>query len=229
MDTRLTAVGIALFVLGILLLAFLLNRVYKRIRYQDTGDPKIKPPRGVSVFLIVLSFIIIILAQSFFWLSSQIKYFRRFGEDGYIGSVSVERMRDPVKSLGVRYVSASGDTVGVENIFFLSGDSWRFSGEIIKFRFANELLRLPEKCYKTIQFNGRYLGRPPPKTSGALLHTRILEGGESGAFTLFRDTRLFKWFAEVDSFATDWMTTEGMRDYGLKVGEDGGIEIERIR
>lgn len=226
MESRLALFGIGLFVLGILLLAYLLRRVFKRIRYRDTGEPKAKAPGGASVLLIILALIFIVISQGFFWLSSQLKYFRPLSDDGAIGRLAVKRTGDPIKSLEVRYVPATGHSVSVENMFYLSGDSWRFSGEILRFKFARNQLDLPEKAYKTIEFNGRFIARRSPSSTGALLHTQELQGGESAAFEFFRDTRLFKWFAEVDSFASDWVTVEEPKSYELSIDAQGLVDIE---
>ncbi len=226
MESRLAVFGIGLFVLGILLLAYLLRKVVKRIRYQDTGEPRAKAPGGASIFLIILALVSIVLSQGFFWLSSQVKYFRPLNNEGAIGRLMVKRTGDPVKSLEIRYVPATGHSVSVENMFFLSGDSWRFSGEILRFKFARNLFRLPEKAYKTTEFNGRFIARRSPSSTGALLHTKELEGGRSAAFEVFKDTRLFKWFAEVDSFATDWVTVEGTRNYEMKIDSEGFVDIK---
>lgn len=226
MESRLALFGIGLFVLGILLLAYLLRRVFKRIRYRDTGEPRAKAPGGASIFLIILALIFIVLAQGFFWMSSQVKYFRPLNDDGAIGRVAVKRTGDPIKSLEVRYVPATGQSVSVENMFYLSGDSWRFSGELLRFKFARNQLDLPEKAYKTIEFNGRFIAQRSPSSTGALLHTQELEGGQSAAFEFFRDTRLFKWFAEVDSFASDWVTVEETTSYELSINSEGLVDIK---
>ncbi len=229
MDTRLTVIGVSLFLLGILILALLLNRVFKRLRFQDTGDPKNKPPRRASILFMLLALISIVLAQSCFWLSSQLKYFRPFGQDRSIGILAIEWMNDPIKSLRVNYTPAYGDSAGVENSFYLSGDSWRFSGEILRFKFAGEYLLLPEECYKTVEFEGRFLGRLPPNTSGELFNEEILEGGKTNAFTFFRDTKYFKWFAEVDSFASDFINANDTSSYRLNIQNDGTTLIRMIR
>ncbi len=226
MESRLAVFGIGLFILGILLLAYLLRKVVKRIRYRDTGEPRAKTPGGASIFLIILALVSIVLAQGFFWLSSQVKYFRPLNNEGAIGRLTVKRTGDPVKSLEIRYVPATGQSVSVENMFYLSGDSWRFSGEILRFKFARNQFGLPEKAYKTAEFNGRFIARRSPSSTGALLHTKELEGGQSAAFEFFRDTRLFKWFAEVDSFAIDWVTVERTTGYELSINSEGLVDIK---
>lgn len=226
MESRLALYGIGLFVLGILLLAYLLRKVVKRIRYRDTGEPIAKVPGGARIILIILALLSIVLSQGFFWLSSQLKYYRPLSNEGTIGRLAVNRTGDPIKSLEMRYVPASGHNVSVENMFYLSGDSWRFSGEILRFKFARNQFSLPEKAFKTTEFNGRFIARRSPSSTGALLHTEELEGGQSAVFEFFRDTRLFKWFAEVDSFATDWVTVEDSESYELAVGKDGGVIVE---
>ncbi len=226
MESRLALYGIGLFVLGILLLAYQLRKVVKRIRYRDSGEPMAKVPGGARVILIILAVLSIVLSQGFFWLSSQLKYFRPLSNEGTIGRLAVNRTGDPIKSLEMRYVPASGHNVSVENMFYLSGDSWRFSGEILRFKFARNQFSLPEKAFKTTEFNGRFIARRSPSSTGALLHTEELEGGQSAVFEFFRDTRLFKWFADVDSFATDWVTVEDSESYELAVGKDGGVIVE---
>jgi len=225
MESRLAVFGIALFAAGILLLAFLLRRVFKRIRYQESGDPRLKPPRGVNILLVILALICIVLSQGFFWMSSQLEFFRPLNDDGNIGRLSVERTADPIRSLEIRYVPASNDSVNIENMFYLSGDSWRLSGEIIKFKLAREYLRLPERCYKTVEFDGRFIAQRSPSSTGELFHSKQLEGGPSKAFELFRDSEYFKWFAEVDSFSSDFVTTEGTKGYEVAIKSDGKIEI----
>jgi hypothetical protein len=226
MESRLAVYGIGLFVLGILLLAFLLRKVVKRIRYRDTGDPKKRAPGGASLFLIIIALLSIILAQGFFWLSAQLKYFRPLNNEGAIGRLTANRTDDPVRSLEIRYVPASPYSISIENMFYLSGDSWRLSGEILRFKFAKNQFNLPESAYKTTEVNGRFISRRSPSSTGTLLHTEELEGGQSAAFEFFRETRLFKWFAEVDSFATDWVTVEDSDSYELAVGKDGGVIVE---
>lgn len=226
MESRLALYGISLFLLGILLLAYLLRRVIKRIRYRDSGEPRSKAPGGASIILIIFALLSIVFSQGFFWLSSQLKYYRPLNSQGDIGRLTVKRTDDQVKSLEIRYVPASGYSVSVENMFYLSGDSWRFSGEILRFKFARNQFNLPESAYKTTEFNGRFIARRSPSSTGALLHTERLEGGQSAVFEFFRDTRLFKWFADVDSFATDWVTVEDSESYELIVDKDGSVRID---
>jgi hypothetical protein len=227
MNSRLILLGVVVFVAGILLLAFLLNRVVKRIRYRDTGDLLHPPPKSPSVMLIILALLIIAVGQSFFWLSTQIEYFRQFRKDNTIGWLQVERLPDPIKTLKVTYFPFNGDSTALPNEFILSGDSWRFSGEIIKFKFANKYLRLPARAYKTIEFNSRYMERLPAKVSGTLLHENLLEGGSSAAYRLFRDSRYFKWFAEVDSFSTDFVTTDRADTFTIKLESDRSVGLLR--
>ncbi len=226
MESRLALYGIGLFVLGILLLAYLLRKVVKRIRYRDSGEPMAKVPGGARIILIILALLSIVLSQGFFWLSSQLKYYRPLNNEGTIGRLAVNRTGDPIKSLEMRYVPASGHNLSVENMFYLSGDSWRFSGEILRFKFARNQFSLPEKAFKTTEFNGRFIARRSPSSTGALLHTEELEGGQSAVFEFFRDTRLFKWFAEVDSFAIDWVTVEDSESYELSINSEGLVDIE---
>ena len=225
MGERLFTYGIVLFVLGIALLAYQLIRVFKRIRYRDTGDPQVKPPGGVTVYLFILVVVFIVIAQSFFWLSSQLKFFRPFGEDGRFASLYVTRTGDPIKSLEMLYIPAVGDSSAMENLFYLSGDSWRLRGEILKFKFLADFLGLPDSCFKTVEFNGEFVGRLPRDAKGALLHTEIIEGGQSGAFRFFRDTKLFKWFAEADSFYTDYSRIDNSVGFYLHIKPDGTVEL----
>ncbi len=226
MESRLALYGIGLFLLGILLLAYQLRKVVKRIRYRDSGELRSKAPGGARIILIIFALFSIVFSQGFFWLSSQLKYYRPLNNEGDIGRLTVIRMDDQVKSLEIRYVPASGYSVSVENMFYLSGDSWRFSGEILRFKFARNQFSLPERAYKTTEFNGRFIARRSPSSTGVLLHTEELEEGRSAAFEFFRDTRLFKWFADVDSFATDWVTVKGTQNYEMKIDSEGDIEIK---
>ena len=229
MDSRLTVFGIIFFAVGILLLAYLLRRVFKRIRYEDPGDFRSKPPGGMNIFFVLFALVCIVLAQGFFWMSSQLKYYRVLNEYGDLGRLTATRTGDPVKSLEIRYVPASYDSVNIENLFYLSGDSWRFSGEILKFNFAREYLRLPERCYKTVVFDARFLARRSPSSTGTLFPTRELEGGRSKAFEVFRDSKYFKWFAEVDSFSSDFVTTEATGNYDLNIEPGGDVKIRYSR
>jgi hypothetical protein len=226
MESRLTVIGVALFAVGILLLAYMLRRVFKRIGYKDTGEAKKKIPAGANILLIVLSLIFILMAQGAFWLSSQVKSFKPLSESGDIGQVSARLTDDPLKSLEMSYIPSSGSATGIVNRFFLSGDSWRVSGEILHFKFAQKWLKLPERCYKTTEFNGDFVATRPPSATGALFHTTEIEGGESAAFDFFRDASLFKWFAEVDSFASDWVTVEEEGSCELAISKDGGVIID---
>jgi hypothetical protein len=229
MNSRLTLIGAALFAVGILLLVFSLNRVVKRIRYRDTGDKFRRPPKSPSLIVVILALVFIVFGDGFFWLSSQIDSFRPIGADGIIGRVQVERLDDPVKSLGVTYIPSEGNVESVPNLFYLSGDSWRFKGEIIDFKIANKYLNLPARVYKTTAFNGRFLERLPPNASGALLDENILEGGSSAAYRLFRDSRYFKWFAGVDSFAIDYITTAKRDSFIIRLEADGSLALDTVK
>ncbi len=225
MGGKLFIYGIVLFILGLILLGFQLAAVFKRIRYRDTGDPQAKPPRGLNIYFIVLVVLFIVIAQSFFWLSSEIKFFRPFGEGGLFGYLFIARTGDSIKSLEMRYTPAIGDSTGLENLFYLSGDSWRVKGEILKFKFLAGLLGLPDSCYKTVKFNGEFTGRLPPDTRGAMLNTEIIEGGESGAFRFFHDNGLFKWFAEADSFSTQYDRIDNSTGFYMYLTPDGKVEL----
>ena len=229
MGSRLTLLGVVIFAIGILFLAFSLRRIINRIRYRDTGDPLHPPPKNPSILFILLALIVIVVAQGFFWLSSQITYFRPIGPNAAIGKLQIERLSDPVKSLRLVYLPLVNDSTGLPNQFFLSGDSWKFSGEILKFKFANEYLLLPLRAYKITQFDSRFIERLPPNATGTLLDRNDLEGGASTAFRIFRDSKYCKWFAEVDSFATDYVTTEKVDTYYIKILEDRTVGLERAK
>jgi hypothetical protein len=227
MGTRLTLLGAVIFAIGILFLALSLRRIIKRIGYRDTGEPGRMPPKNPRVSFIILALILIVISQAFFWLSSQITYYRPIGNASQIGKLEIERLNDPVKSLRLTYMPLWSDSTALPNQFYLSGDSWKFSGEIIKFKFGNKYLDLPLRAYKIKQFDSRFIERLPPNASGALLDNNILEGGGSTAFRFFRDTRYFKWFAEVDSFATDYVTTAKVDSFTIKLEADRTVGLIR--
>jgi len=226
MGSYLTKLGIGLLVLGLLLLALMLRMVFRRIRFHDNPEPYSSAPAGANALLIIMAIIFIVAAQCFFWLSTQLKYFRPLGADNIIGNILITHSDDPARSLKIHYASGASDSGVLANVFYLSGDSWRISGEIIKFKFANRLLRLPRRAAKAVEFNGRYLGRIPPNSSGALLNRYEIEGGNSAAFELFRDNRYLKWFADVDTFATDFITGEKLEKYLIKLEKDGSVGLE---
>jgi hypothetical protein len=226
MNSRLMLLGAVIFAVGILLLALLLNRVVKRIRYRGSSDPRRQPPPSPGVFSIVSALILVVLGQGLIWLSSQIGTYRPIGSDGLIGKLRVERLTDPVKSLEVTFTPVGGESGGVPNLFYLSGDSWKFQGEIINFKFANEYLGLPIRACKTTEFHSRFIERLPPKASGALLNRNKIEGGGSAAYRLFRDKRYFDWFAHVDSFAIDYVTTSRCDSFAVKLAPDGSLNLE---
>lgn len=228
MGSRLTLIGVVLFGAGILMLALMLRRIYKRIRFRDTGDKLKRPPKSPSYTLIFFSLVIIAIAQCFLWLGSQLQYYRTLESAGYLGQVLVEREHDAVKSLKVSYTPATGDSSDVPNQFYLSGDSWRLSGTIINFKFANKYWGLPTRAYKTVLFDSRYLERAPRDVANALLHENVLEGGPGAVFGLFRDSRYFKWFATVDSFAIDYVTTPARDLYALKLAPDKTVDLQKI-
>ena len=227
MGTRLTILGGVVFVIGILFLILSLRRIIKRIGYRDTGEPMHLPPKSPRISFIVLALVLIILSQAFFWLSSQITYYRPIGNSAEIGKLEVIHLGDPVKSLKMTYHPLWGDSIALPNQFYLSGDSWKFSGEIIIFKFGNKYLGLPARAYKINQFDGRFIERLPPNASGALLDCNVLEGGGSTAFRLFRDSRYFKWFAEVDSFSTDYVTTVKADSFTIRLETDRTVGLTR--
>jgi hypothetical protein len=227
MGTRLTIIGAIIFAIGILYLVLSLRRIIKRIGYRDTGEPMHLPPKNPRVSFIVFALVLIILSQAFFWLSSQITYFRPIGDSAQIGKLEVERLNDPVKSLRMTYLPLWSDSTALPNQFYLSGDSWKFSGEIIKFKIGNKYLDLPARAYKIKQFDSRFIERLPPNASGALLDCNVLEGGGSTAFRLFRDSRYFKWFADVDSFSIDYVTTAKIDSFTIKLESDRTVGLIR--
>jgi hypothetical protein len=226
MDSRLTLAGAVLFAAGALLLALLLVRVIRRISYRSDTSKK-SPPKGLRLWQIIIALVLIVLGQGIFWLSSQLEYFRPLALDGTFAQIKIVRLSDPIKSLQINYVPLSNDSAGVPNKFYLSGDSWRFNGEIIDFKFARKYLRLPEHSYKVVKFESRFMNRPPQHVSGAMLNENLLESGPSQAFQLFRDCRYFKWFATVDSFATDYVTTDTTDHFALKLEADGTVGMEQ--
>ncbi len=225
MGFRLTLLGTVIFAIGILFLTLSLRRIIKRIRYRDTGDPMHRPPKNPRVSFIILALVLIVLSQAFFWLSSQITYYRPIGATSQIGKLQIQRQNDPVRSLHMTYMPLFGDSTALPNQFYLSGDSWKFSGEIIRFKIGNKYLDLPARAYKIKQFDSRFIERLPPNASGALLDYYVLEGGGSAAFRLFRDSRYFKWFAEVDSFATDYVTTAKIDSFTIKIEPDRTVGL----
>jgi hypothetical protein len=227
MGSHLTKYGIACFILGLILLALMLRMVVRRIRFHDNPPPYASAPAGANFLLILSAIVFIVLAQAFFWLSTQTKYFRPLGKESEIGSLLVERSEDPTKSMKMHYMPGVSDSGVLASIFYLSGDSWRLSGEIINFKFANGLFGLPDRACKTVEFNGRYLGRIPPSTTGALLNHYDVEGGASKVYELFRDSRYLNWFADVDTFATDFIGSEKLEKYLIKLEKDGSVGLEK--
>ena len=225
MGEKLFVYGVVLFVLGILLLIYQLNKAIRRIRYRDTGDPQSVPPGGPKAYIIVFAVLVIIIAQMFFWLSPEIKHFRPFNEGGLFAYLYIARTGDPVKSLEMRYSPMTPDSTGTENRFYLSGDSWRISGEVLKFKFLNGFLGLPDSCYKVAEFSSMFVGRLPPDTRGPILHRELIDGGATDAYKYFRDTRLFKWFAEADSFASDYNRVDNTVGFYMYIESDGSVAL----
>jgi hypothetical protein len=218
--------GAVLLVAGILLLAFLLDQVVKRIRYRGSRNRRETPPGSPSLLMVILALILIVLSQGLFWLSSQMRYFRPLGHNEVLGRIVIERQDNPVKALKMTYTPMAGDSVGMTNLFYLSGDSWRFSGEMIGFNFATKLLGLPPKAYKTVKFNGQFRGRIPPGVSEAILKENPLEGGSSAAFSVFRDSPWLKWFATVDSFGVPFMYAARDDSFDIKIGAQGVVTLK---
>jgi len=225
MGSQLSLLGAVLLAAGILLLAILLDQVVKRIRYRGSSNRRETPPANPTVLVVVLAISLIMLSQGMFWLSSQIRYFRPLRHDGILGRIVIERQDNPVKALKMMYTPMAGDSTGMTNLFYLSGDSWRFSGEMIGFNFASKFLGLPSKAYKTVKFNGRFRGRIPPGTSEAILKENPLEGGSSAAFTVFRDRPWLNWFASVDSFEVPYMYVERNDSFNIKISPEGIVSL----
>jgi hypothetical protein len=226
MDSRLTLAGAVLFAAGALLLAIMLVRIIRSITYRPT-DARKAPPKSPHLFYILPALLLIVVGQGFFWLSSQLEYFRPVSPDGSLGQVGVERLSDPIRSLAVIYVPLINNSTSLPNRFYLSGDSWRLNGELVDFKFGRKLFNLPERAYKTVRFESRFSGQLPENVSGVLLNENLLEGGPSQAFRLFRDSRYFKWFASVDSFSTDFITTERADRFTIKLEPNGSAVLER--
>jgi hypothetical protein len=72
-----------------------------------------------------------------------------------------------------------------------------------------------------VEFEGRFIWRLPAKTKGAMLNRNEIEGGTTKIFKIFRDQKFLNWFAEVDSFATEFITVHEKEDYDLTLGGDG--------
>ena len=214
-------IGLALFAAGLILLIFAIWRIYKRVRFKNTGDPRQKEPKRVSPVLIIFMVLFFLLGEGLTWFSSQLKYYRPVATDYSIGTIEVDRLDDPVKSMDVNYTPVFGDSSAVASRFYLSGDSWRFKGEVINFKFATGFLGLPAKSYKTTEFEGRFIWRLPAKTKGAMLNQNDIEGGSTKIYKIFRDQKFLNWFAEVDSFATEFITAHDKDYYNLSLGSDG--------
>jgi hypothetical protein len=119
----------------------------------------------------------------------------------------------------------AGDFMGISTSAELSGDSWRLSGEIVNFKFANKYLELPSRMYKVTRVRSRYAGRTPPGVTGALLNEFDPEGGPSGAASVFRDSWFWSWFATADSFGTDYVTTEENDEFAVRVRPDKSVVL----
>lgn len=218
-------VGAALFGAGILLLVFMLYRVFRRIGYRDTGDPRHPPPRSLGLLILAPALVLIVGSQGFFWLASQLEYFRPMREDGFVGWIRIERRPDPVRSLAVRYIPMAGDSMGITSSSYLTGDSWRLSGEVLNFKFANDYLQLPQRMFKLTRINSRYVRRAPPGISGTMFGEFNPEGGPSDAASIFRDSRIWSWFVSADSFGTDYLTTEKIDEFAVRVRPDRSVVL----
>ncbi|OGC92318.1 MAG: hypothetical protein A2W25_16225 [candidate division Zixibacteria bacterium RBG_16_53_22] len=230
MDSRLTLVGAALFAGGILLLAYMLFRIARRIGYRANRDALHRPPKSPGLLILLPALFLIVAAQGFFWLSSQLEYFRPMRDDGFVGWVHVDRQPNSVKTLWITYTPLFGDSMGIANSIYLSGDSWRLSGEILNFKFANEFLKLPARACKVTRFNSRYMKRAPSDVAGAMFAESGLDGGPSMATSIFRESPLWRWFATADSFGTDYWTTEKTDEFAIRVRPDRSVVlVERER
>ena len=225
MDSRLTLVGAALLASGILLLAYMLFRIGRRIAYRGATKPLRPPPKSPGLLILLPALILIIAAQGFFWLSSQLEYFRPMRDDGFVGWVRVDRQPNSVKSLWITYTPLFGDSMGIANSIYLSGDSWRLSGEILNFKFANEYLNLPSRACKVTRFSSRYMKRTPSDVAGAMFGERGLGGGPSAAASIFRGSLLWRWFATADSFGTDYCTTEKTDEFAIRLRPDRSVVL----
>jgi len=224
---RLSLIGAGLFAVGIMILAFSLFRIFRRIRYRDSGDLLRPPPPGPSILTVIFALILIAAGQACFWLTSQLQFFRPVRDDGIIAYIWIERQADPIKSLKVSFTPMVGDSMGIANFFFLSGDSWRFRGEVLNFKFANDLLKLPSMAYKVTEFNGRFVDRPPPKVADALLNENVLEGGRSATFGAFRDSPLLNWFARAAKFEIDFERAREADTCAIRLRPNGTVLLAR--
>jgi hypothetical protein len=226
MDSRLTLAGAVLFAAGALLLALMLGRIIRRITYRPS-DTRKAPPASPHLFYILPALFLIVAGQGFFWLSSQLEYFRPVSSDGNLGQVKVERQSDPIRSLEITFVPLLNGSASLPNRFYMSGDSWRLSGELISFKFGRKFFKFPECAYKAVRFESRFSGQLPANVPGVLLNENLLEGGPSQAFRLFRDSRYFKWFASVDSFSTSYLVAEKNDSFTIKLETNGSAALER--
>jgi hypothetical protein len=222
---RLIEVGAVLFAIGILLLAYMLLRIIKRIRYRDTGNILNPPPKSPGLLILLPALLFILAAQGFFWLSSQLEYYRPMREDGFIGWVRAEPQANPVNSLKMTYTPMLGDSMGMPSIIYLAGDSWRLSGEILNFKFAAKYLKVPQRAYKVIRFNSRFVGRATANVSGALFTEGLLEGGATKAASVFQTGKFWDWFAVSDSFQSEYNPAEKAGEFAVRVRPDKSVVL----
>jgi len=213
---------------AILLLWFLyrlMGRLRSRAEVAPEGKKPKKIPRAVSYWAILAAVICLTLSWSLFCTASLFNGFRPFGPPGRVGQVDVRNTGDNVKSMMLEYCPLGDSSSQPTSSFYLSGNSWRVKGQVVKFGGVLATVFGQPHLYKVSGFEGDYIGHKPPGVTAAILTWQEIEGGELEAEEYLATFKFLDKLLQVGRFESDFATADNA-SYWMILSDSGRVRLE---
>ena len=202
-------------IIGLAMLWLFLVRLIRGLTYKPDEDKKAGPPASVSFLTIILAVILLGVSWVLYWTGHQLRSFKPVNFPGAIGRVEAVNEHDPLKTLKVDFYSFSGDSLSKPTNFYLTGNSYRLSGQFIRLPgFLKHVFGSRYYC-KITDFWGEYIGHKPPGFESTLFDHQQIGGGQVEVFeyiSLFPFVKKLLYLCEFESEP-------------LKVDERGTFEL----
>jgi hypothetical protein len=164
-------------VVGLVLLWIFLIRLIRGLTHKAKEGKKSRAPAGVSFVAIVLAVVLLGFSWVLFWMGHQLRTFKPVALPGVIGRIDVVHENDPMKTLRVNFYSVSQDSLSKPTNFYLTGNSYRVSGQFVRLpAFLSSVFEGRNFC-KVTDFQGQYIGHKPPGFESALFEHQQIGGG----------------------------------------------------
>jgi hypothetical protein len=226
---RATIIALIILALGVILLAWFLVRIYRRLVFQPDDKLRRRPPGGVSYFGIAIAILMLLISWLMLSLTNQLKSFRPFTPATGIGRITAKYENDPVKTLNIEfvYIDAAGKTA--PTTFYLSGNSWYIKGQyVILPKFLKHIFQWQSYCRIT-DFYADFAGHKPPGVNVPLLAHQVIGGESEDLIKFVRFAPFIKDQIKICEFTSvPVKTTDRLENFEIILSDSCSVTLNRI-